>query len=222
VTRGAGALRFAIVACGAAGCGQNTIIIANFSDASVAPPLACTTSDAGSTCPTGQFCETSTCGSNEGLCQEVHAEKCQNDTTYGAQCDCDGISYFNQCLRRAASKSPSNADFPCDSQSGPHKGCAPAQECPAESACAFVITSLDPRLAFFVGDASADFTSACVAAPPAADSLDKVIGNCWVLPPTCPTSTGTKLRSCKGCKDACSAIRAGGPLISCDPDASDD
>lgn len=224
MTRGAWATLSVLVAFGAAGCGRDTIYIATFSDASVAPPLACTPSDAGGNCPTGQFCE-ATCGANEGLCQEIHAEKCATDTTYKPQCGCEGISYFNECLRRAASQGASSVNTSCDSQppGTPHKGCTPAQKCPTGSACAFVIASLDPRFAFFVGDASADFTSYCANAPPAANELGNEFGNCWALPPTCPASTGTNLRSCNGCFDACSAIRAGGPLISCDPgDASDE
>jgi hypothetical protein len=210
----------AVLALGAGGCAKDTIYIAEISDAGVdAAPIVCTVSDAGSGtgCPDGSFCEFSEATKckptegTEGTCAPIRAASCASDVSYGAQCGCDGVTYFNECLRREYRMSAQSA-APCDLLGVvPPKLCNSARpddpDCPS---CAVIISS---PVSIAAGDAGASFLStACTFASTG--------GTCWVTP-ACTSSPpgGARLLSCSGkCKDACVAIRTGGPMIPCLPE----
>ena len=222
--RSAAGLGFALVVSGTAGCGNETIPIAMVNDASVdAGAVACavggTGLDGGSGCQEGQFCETRSCGATAGFCTEIHGEPCDS-TSYSPECGCDGVSYFNSCVRRAASIS-ATSETTCDNQATVKtRSCDSAlplfPSCPNGSNGCAVIVPNSVVVPFEVADAS--ISSVCNI-PQIANA-----GICWVLP-DCPSSGALHLRSCgvSRCIDACSAMRTGGPLIPCDPgDPSDD
>jgi hypothetical protein len=230
--RSVAALGSALVVC-TAGCGQDTIVIAKVADASVdAGSLPCALSDAGievgTPCPDGEFCETKICGATVGTCTTIPSEATCDSADYNPECGCNGVSYFNACLRSAARISASAATA-CDLQTGPgpHNICDPSAlplgnlGCPAGSesnACAFISPSF---FSVALGDGGFNLHSLTCAAQP----LDpRKIGSCWAVPPTCPASSSSYLCPCSGRQfDACTAIKSGGILIPCDPpDASDD
>ena len=212
----------AVLALGAGGCGQNTIPIAEISDAGIdAAPILCTLSDAGTGigCPDASFCEATKCPGKategtEGTCAPIPSDSCANDFSYAPQCGCDGVTYFNECLRREKGVSTASTTS-CDLQAVvPAKPCAPARrddpDCPT---CAAILSS---QLLTLLGDAGASALRDTCA-------FRSTSGICWVTP-TCTSlspASGAHLvsLSCPGhCEDACLAIRAGGPLTQCVPD----
>jgi hypothetical protein len=208
----------AVVARGVTGCGT-PIVVATIGDASDAP-IACTVSDAGTTCPSGTFCETLSCDSTNGLCTPI-VDKLSDPARYAPECGCDGISYFNRSRRQAAAMSPSSLTTSCESQtSGPHAACGifAMAGCPDGTTCAAVFSDPSGPFAPYVADAGAILEAFCNDTPPTFHNL----GNCWALPETCPPSSSASLLSCSGgCIDACPAIRAGGPSINCNPAPGD-
>jgi hypothetical protein len=57
----------------------------------------------GISCPTGSFCELSSCGpDSSGVCKP-QPDLCAAQSA--PQCGCDGITYSNECLRQAAGAS---------------------------------------------------------------------------------------------------------------------
>ena len=201
------------LALGAGGCGQNTIPIAEISDAGMdAAPILCTLSDAGigTGCPDGFFCEATKCPGKategtEGTCAPIPSDSCAND--FAPQCGCDGVTYFNECLRREHRMSAASAAA-CDLLGVIQpKPCSPARrgdpDCPACAAVYPIVLPLDAGTSV-LRDTCAFLTS--------------LPGVCWVTP-TCTSSSpsGANLLSCSTllCNDACLAIRAGGALIPC-------
>lgn len=202
------------------GCGKETIVIATIEDGSVdAAPTACVRSDGGTDCPNGFFCSTPTCTSTAGTCEAIPGvNSCTDD--YAPECDCNGVSYFNGCLRRAAGQRVASSAS-CDSTfpmmpfqcrppraEGAPPGGEPSRACPLEtSSCSFVF-SISSEFA----DAGIDFRDLICRSPVAS-----VVGTCWVLPATCPSSSAAHLRTCSGqCIDACVAIREGGLVFPCE------
>jgi hypothetical protein len=227
------ALGFALAVWGAAGCGNETIPIATVGDASVdAGAVTCTLSDAGielgTPCQDGEFCETKICGATVGTCTTIPPDASCDGADYDPECGCNGVSYFNGCLRRAA-KINASAATACDLQSGPGPNsiCDPSAlplgnlGCPGGSgsnACAFISPSF---FSVALGDGGFNLHSlACTAQPPD----PRKIGSCWVLPLACPATSSSYFCTCLGQRlDACAAIKSGGILLPCDsPDASDD
>jgi len=208
-----------IVALGVAGCDRDPIVVATIGDASDAL-IACIASDAGTTCPTGMFCETQSCKTTNGLCTSI-VDESSDPARYAPQCGCDGVSYFNQSRRQAARVALSSMTT-CESQTqtgSPHAACGifAMAGCPDGTTCAAVFPDPSGPFAAYVADAGAILEAFCDNTPPAAHDL----GNCWALPETCPPSSSASLLSCSGCIDACLAIKAGGPAINCTPDPGD-
>ncbi len=140
-------------------------------------------------CLAVEFCSKPSCTAAEGQCQP-RPVMCGGESS--STCGCDGVNYWNDCLRRqsgiAASVPGECTDeyFVC----GGHKGTA----CPTAGAlCArFVL----------------DNSGACDPA---------LAGVCWRLPPQCPSDDGGAVwQSCgprpPQCLDACRAIRAETPF----------
>jgi hypothetical protein len=211
----------AVLALGAGGCGKDTIFIAELSDAGIdAAPIVCTLSDAGTGtgCPDGSFCEFSEATKcpdkapegTQGTCAPIRSESCANDFSFAPQCGCDGVTYFNECLRRERGVSTASAG-PCFLT--PLKSCDPARrddpDCPT---CAVIFPS---EFSIYFPDAGSSPLACAVASTTA--------GSCWVTP-ACTSSSppsGTRLRSLscpRPCEDACLAIRAGGPMTTCSAD----
>lgn len=136
-------------------------------------------------CSTREFCAKDSCGAPEGQCL-LRPPHCDGQAV--TACGCDGVNYWNDCLREQAGVAASTTGectapvaVPC----GGHKGTA----CPTAGAlCAKLSQSA---------------AGACDPALP---------GVCWALPPVCPTDDGGAVwQSCGPkpplCVDVCTAIR---------------
>jgi Kazal-type serine protease inhibitor domain len=152
-----------------------------------------------SECGTLQVCTKAACGDAVGFC-EARQSTC--GTEFFPSCGCDGITYFNDCLR-AASGASLRAQGECGraaARCGEREGA-----CPADAFCA----RLDVK-------------------GPACRDNARTSGTCWVVPSRCESSApaGADLwRSCAGpggspsgsmgkssgdrpCVDTCTAIRS--------------
>ncbi len=207
-------------------CGENDVVVATITDSAVpeAAPIPCTESDAGvSDCPDGSFCSVATCGSN-GTCEPIPTSDSCTDEAYEPECGCDGITYFNGCLRRAASTSRAAGETcsfefdptapkkgmlrPCDAE-GTLNQCGPNESCVA----------LIPSQILEYVDAGppgappgAYFTCATVD-----DGARFTGSSCWVLPDTCSSSDAQNVRTCESdtCVEACTAFKKGGVYFLC-------
>jgi hypothetical protein len=180
------------------------------------------------------------CHNSTGICVRKHPSSCDDASAIsefkGGSCGCDGVSYYNGCVRAAAGQNEF-ASGACENQpfapDNPRTACGPLfpdASCPVPgSACALLDEPNFPpafaELAETILDASAqELTTAsaaglaaafCGAFPRAARS-----GNCWVLPSHCvpPPDAGLFTYGCSStCTDVCSAIEGGGPVVPCEP-----
>jgi hypothetical protein len=181
------ALLLALAGHAAAGCGDETVVLATIPDvdAYVAAPSRCVqTSD----CPGGSFCDLGACDQPAGTCEPFPVQ-CDDDAR--PVCGCDGITYFNDCLRRAAGV-PGSRGGECG-PFGLHCGGA-APPCPSGAACARLLGFPLPQ--------------GCPADP---------VGTCWVVPAACSDAgASNRWDDCTGgarCVSTCDAIRSGGSYV---------
>ena len=198
----------------AVGCGQDNVVIATIDDGVDAARIACVVSDAGSRCPSGQFCRLDSCHSTFGTCEAIRsADACPAD--YSPECGCSGLTYLNKCLRQAASESLASSTICGSLPQGPTTPCGPGRKCLAGSSCSSV-----PGFSFDLVDAGPNVSeNVCRAV-----AVIGMYGGCWVTPPKCPSSGSTHLSSCSGpCIEGCAAIKAGGAVFPCElRDAGDE
>lgn len=180
-------------------CSNETITIAT------APDDTDSTSEAGariqsggkcvqnSDCPDpSMYCEHDSCDSSAGTC---HFPPFSCPNVEDPKCGCDGITYFNDCLRKLAGVSAAD-DGEC--KHGYASCGADGSGCGSGALCA--------RLGFF---------GTAATCPPLPG------GHCWVLPSTCPAadadndSDGLRWDECSPdpkamhCQDTCTAIHSG-------------
>ena len=136
-------------------------------------------------CSDGQFCERSACGDQVGHCRN-QPPVC--DATTDTECGCDGVTYWNDCLR-ALNGVSKYVDGPCPS--GATCGGATNATCANTNASCGELVFHDDQ---------------CSPTP---------LGQCWVLPDSCPISTDVDWASCATptCTDVCTAIRSGAPYF---------
>ena len=133
-----------------------------------------------SDCPPDSFCERPDCSTPVGHCRP-RPVFC--DDGVGVVCGCNGVNYWNDCLRRAQGI-----------------GAKVEGECTTAASCGGPsgATCPDPRAscARLLPEASS-----CTADPQ---------GTCWVVPATCPSSGEGAWSPCAGgaCVDTCAAIRS--------------
>jgi hypothetical protein len=174
----------------AASCSSGDVILATIpasDDSGSSEPLRCGSI---SDCPSGEYCGKVACGDTTGTC-ELYPAECAN-LVHRAVCGCDGITYFDDCLRQA-SGTESSTEGPCWLGSARTCGGASGGTCPQGATCA--------HLGGF-GPGTCD---------PSTE------GTCWVIPATCPPPSQSydEWVSCQGgfqapCVDTCNAILDGG------------
>lgn len=139
-------------------------------------------------CPVGFSCQRSQCEDLSGYCERV-PPVC--DAEADPVCGCDGVSYWNDCLRRNQGVT---AAVPGACVAG--LSCREHSECPDRSSCAFLLTSR--------ADCGRDVES----------------GTCWRAPAECSRTAlmeGWSLCTGEGeagqCIDTCRAMLMGSPVF---------
>lgn len=164
------------------GCTGDPVVLANL-------PKHDKTDDEGIRCVDNDdcdgYCDKSACADEAGVCR-LYPILCGNEQE--PTCGCDGVTYFNDCLRRAAGIAAAVAG-PCERGA---KKCKEEGDCPDPACCSRLLGS-DPNR--------------CDKNPP---------GTCWVLPSTCAPSSDRWV-ACdpheSRCNDTCGAIRSGLPHV---------
>jgi hypothetical protein len=166
-------------------------------------------------CPAKAFCTKSACGDVGGVC-EPRPVVCEEEPR--PVCGCDGVTYWNDCLRRAAGVSAlregecAETALTCGARGGdptrpppppgpmdPQPAPDPFGGCPSGALCA--------RLLPFGADGPLGPN----------DCPPDVPGTCWALPAVCPGDrTGADRWTACGelaprCATTCDAIRSGVP-----------
>jgi hypothetical protein len=134
-------------------------------------------------CPLSFFCGKDSCGAMLGRCDPLPL-LC--DADLGPSCGCDGVTYWNDCLRRLAG-SAAGTKGEC-SQAAALCGGMDARACPKGAIC----TRVSP-------------VGVCDPMEP---------GRCWGLPANCPAEIAVRAQSCapeRGCVDLCSALKSAAP-----------
>jgi hypothetical protein len=150
-------------------------------------PFGCATSD---DCLGGSYCEKPTCNGNarSGTCR-FFPVNCPPDENL--VCGCNGITYFNDCLRQLHAVAASS---PGECQPEGASRCSASVACPADAGAICAL--------FGVGPAT------CSA---------NAEGSCWVLPLQCPSQDPNEWDSCPPgalhCVDTCTALGHGGSFI---------
>lgn len=167
---------------GLSACSTSEIVVATTQHDE--PGTRCATN---ADCPENAFCAKAECTDDRGGC-EARPAICDDDSA--PTCGCDGVNYWNDCLRRQAGVSSASIGECIEGVAA----CSDpgAQECPVSGAsCA--------RLVF-------PSNGVCDSQAP---------GTCWLLPDACPDGgTSDRWRSCSdstACADTCTAIRSGVP-----------
>jgi hypothetical protein len=155
-----------------------------------------------SDCAEVGFCERRDCADIAGTCQP-RPVVCDEEAR--PVCGCDGITYWNDCERKAAGITASTTGE-CTTtaqvcgHNGPRAGGPPGgpAQCPPETYCARLLPPPQPG-----------------NPPPVACPLD-VTGSCWALPAVCPQRAGPDRWNACGpggstCVTTCDAIRTGEP-----------
>lgn len=152
-------------------------------------------------CSGQAFCARIRCGDLGGICS-ARPVVCEEESA--PVCGCDGITYWNDCLRRAAGitaktfgECEPDVAQTCGGQGDHGRGPGPASgHCPAGTFCARLLPPPPPGAPF--------------ACPP------EVPGTCWALPAVCPSrSSPDRWTACRGtdlaCRTTCDAIHDGEP-----------
>lgn len=144
-------------------------------------------------CPSTMFCSRKDCDDAGGIC-EPRPLVC--DDAPMPSCGCDGVTYWNDCLRRTAGVGPmhpgecASSARVCTKGGGKGGGPPGALECPPGASCARLLP------------------------PDGTMCSPDVPGTCWALPAVCPDRAGPdRWLSCDprrmGCFSTCDAIRTG-------------
>jgi hypothetical protein len=160
------------------GCGPVDLTVISIDAGDLPTPgQQCTTAI---DCDSGEYCEKLGCGDTFGSCAAApFAGGCPAEGL--PVCGCDGVNYWNDCLRRAAGVA-ANLELGQCSRPRP---CGPGNECPGDAVCALLL----PRPT----DCGRPF-------PP----------RCWAVPTTCSSREQfLPCGQPPACFDLCAAARSG-------------
>lgn len=164
-------------------CEPDEVLVASLvSDAG--PPDGCRSND---DCNADSYCAKSDCAQPTGGCK-LRPLVC--DESFMPSCGCDGVNYWNDCLRQR-SGAPSSVMGQCSTVVARCSDMS-ARECPVPGAsCARLL-------------------------PPNSLCMPTVSGVCWMLPDPCPPSgPSERWEPCgpgpRPCDNTCDAIRSGVP-----------
>jgi hypothetical protein len=178
-----------------AGCKVETIVAGTLAldagaDDDAAASVGCRGPD---DCAAGELCEKRACADARGLCMPI--PRLCTDAHLSPVCGCDGITYFNDCLRRRSGIASARPE-PCE-QTAQRCVSEREQPCPEPAVCG----RLPPRIS--IGS-------------PGVRCEPEEPGQCWVVPVSCDrTLPGDRFGTCDGtlqCLDLCSALRSGQAL----------
>lgn len=165
-------------------CGPVDLVVVDVPDGGATTPTEGAPCSRADDCLAGQVCETQSCAMTLGRCvPRPLASACPDD--FRPECGCDGVTYWNGCLRRAAAQRSSSERGQC--QQAP-RACDTTTPCPGDASCARLV-----------------FPNECgrVAA-----------GACWVVPQTCSGGVD-HFFACGPpptvCLDLCGAVRSQQP-----------
>jgi hypothetical protein len=185
------ALHLALGACalmaGSIACHETDVVVAKAGQpVDGGPNQGCSSNDE---CLPFEYCSKTSCDDAQGTCW-ARPDSC--DDAFAPECGCDGVVYWNDCLRErdgvgaVSSQGQCTGGQPFTVCGGPTNG-----QCPVADAYCNQLAVGGPRR--------------CELAPE---------GVCWVLPDTCPTDAGVpSLHKCgqgpPACVDLCTAIQSG-------------
>jgi hypothetical protein len=165
-------------------CGPVDLVVVDVPDAGELQPPPGPSCSRNEDCLAGQFCETPSCAATLGRCApRPLSSACPDD--FRPECGCDGVTYWNGCLRRAAAQRSSAERGLC--QQAP-LACDTTTPCPGDASCARLVSPNE---------------CGRVAA-----------GACWVVPQTCSGGVDhffTCGQPQAVCLDLCGAVRAQQP-----------
>jgi hypothetical protein len=173
-------MRGALLLLFAAACAPEEIVIATAVD----PKPPCTSND---DCGADEHCAKAACGDRTGKCE-------RRPVNCGAElrevCGCDGVQYWNDCLRRASGVESFTPGLcgPSARMCGGPRG----ETCPGDAFCARVF-------------------------PPGMCPPREAPGRCWLVPADCSALPGDRFSSCApggpACVDLCAAIKSEIPHV---------
>ena len=175
----------AVAGVASASCGPEDVVVAStIASFDGGPGGSCARN---ADCLPNEFCSMASCRDSSGTCAK-RPMFCDNNLM--PVCGCDGVVYWNQCLRQQDGVASDEAGE-CSLGYAACGGLAMPQ-CPSNAVC--------NRLVPGAGN-GCSLTS---------------VGACWALPGVCPADSGVPpLQSCgpgpATCTDACTAIRSGMP-----------
>jgi hypothetical protein len=176
-------------------CGEEDVIVGSIASTAEGGSSPAFEGGSGQPCSNNEdcipqaYCQKSSCAAPKGACELRPFEVCASELK--TVCGCDGVVYWNDCLRMRDGVAASTA--------GECTGALPFAACggPGNVSCPVA----DARC----NHLSPSSGSGCVL--PAA-------GVCWVLPEVCPAEAGVpEWHSCSvsatACTDLCTAINSG-------------
>jgi hypothetical protein len=214
---------FALAVLAATPACSDRVEVAKISDAGLdaMPITACGNLDGGMVgCPDGSFCSLNSCPmtpsspQGSGTCHTIPSADSCADAGFALECDCRGVTYFNECLRLASSvslyKMSACLDIPDPTTIRFPKACSLTDK---SMPCDRGETCLPPSFPF-----PAILREAGLTPEQCPFKAPQFIGYCWVLPKNC-SHTGTGLRPCgtDSCGDACDVLKNGGAYFTCPP-----
>jgi hypothetical protein len=164
---------------GAGGSGGSAEVASGTGGAGGEAPTTCYDND---DCQLDQYCGKSKCTSAQGICKP-RPSSC--DATFQPVCGCNGITYYNDCLRRqygATVRDYGECFFTATTCAGSSN-----KQCIGDAWCGRLF-------------------------PPGGFCPSQFPGKCWILPSVCPEPAppGDRFKPCQGagaCLDTCAAIR---------------